>query len=58
MAERQTAVFFLYSLGWGPPGSRTPAVGGDMTRMTDAYEWHGRDLVDQQGDKVGTIEEL
>ena len=29
-----------------------------MTRITDAYEWHGRDLVDQQGDKVGTIEEL
>jgi uncharacterized protein (TIGR02271 family) len=29
-----------------------------MTGMTDAYEWHGRDLVDRQGDKVGTIEEL
>jgi uncharacterized protein (TIGR02271 family) len=29
-----------------------------MTGMTDAYEWHGRDLVDRQGDEVGTIEEL
>jgi Domain of unknown function (DUF2382)/PRC-barrel domain len=29
-----------------------------MTRMTHAYEWHGRDLVDRHGDKVGTVEEL
>jgi uncharacterized protein (TIGR02271 family) len=29
-----------------------------MTHMTHAYEWRGRELIDQQGDKVGTIEEL
>jgi uncharacterized protein (TIGR02271 family) len=29
-----------------------------MTQMTHAYEWHGRDLVDRHGDKVGTVEEL
>jgi uncharacterized protein (TIGR02271 family) len=29
-----------------------------MTQMTRAYEWHGRDLVDRHGDKVGTVEEL
>jgi uncharacterized protein (TIGR02271 family) len=29
-----------------------------MTRMTHAYEWHGRDLVDRRGEKVGTVEEL
>jgi uncharacterized protein (TIGR02271 family) len=29
-----------------------------MNQMTHAYEWHGRDLVDRHGDKVGTVEEL
>jgi uncharacterized protein (TIGR02271 family) len=29
-----------------------------MSRMTHAYEWHGRELVDRHGDKVGTVEEL
>jgi uncharacterized protein (TIGR02271 family) len=29
-----------------------------MTRMTHAYEWHGRELVDRHGDKVGTVEEI
>jgi uncharacterized protein (TIGR02271 family) len=29
-----------------------------MTQMTHAYEWRGRELVDQHGDKVGTVEEL
>jgi uncharacterized protein (TIGR02271 family) len=29
-----------------------------MTRMTHAYEWHGRDLVDRRGEKVGTVEEV
>jgi uncharacterized protein (TIGR02271 family) len=29
-----------------------------MNQMTHAYEWHGRDLVDRHGDKVGTVEEI
>src|SRR5918911_82694 len=40
------------------PIGRIPAFGGEMTQMTHAYEWHGRDLVDRHGDKVGTVEEL
>src|SRR5215216_975310 len=29
-----------------------------MTEMTDAYDWHGRELVDRHGSKIGTIMEL
>jgi uncharacterized protein (TIGR02271 family) len=29
-----------------------------MTELTHAYDWRGRDVVDADGDKVGTIEEL
>src|ERR671910_964870 len=29
-----------------------------MTQMTEAYDWRGRELVDADGDKVGTLEEL
>jgi uncharacterized protein (TIGR02271 family) len=29
-----------------------------MTEMTHAYDWHGRDLVDRHGDKVGTVVDL
>ena len=29
-----------------------------MTQMTEAYSWRGRELVDTDGDKVGTVEEL
>jgi uncharacterized protein (TIGR02271 family) len=29
-----------------------------MTQLTDAYDWRGREIVDAQGDKVGTLEEL
>jgi uncharacterized protein (TIGR02271 family) len=29
-----------------------------MTQMTEAYDWRGRDIVDSDGDKVGTLEEL
>jgi uncharacterized protein (TIGR02271 family) len=29
-----------------------------MTQVTEAYDWRGRELVDSDGDKVGTIEEL
>src|SRR5919202_3189299 len=36
----------------------SPAFGGEMNQMTHAYEWHGRDLVDRHGDKVGTVEEI
>ena len=30
----------------------------DAPGMTDAYDWHGRELLDNDGQKVGTIEEL
>ena len=29
-----------------------------MTRITEAYDWRGREIVDADGDKVGTVEEL
>ena len=29
-----------------------------MTTMTEAYTWHGRDLVGSDGDKIGTIKEI
>jgi uncharacterized protein (TIGR02271 family) len=29
-----------------------------MTQVTEAYDWRGRELLDSDGDKVGTIEEL
>jgi uncharacterized protein (TIGR02271 family) len=29
-----------------------------MTQLTHAYDWRGRELVDADGDKVGTVEEL
>jgi hypothetical protein len=29
-----------------------------MTQMTEAYDWHGRELVDADGEKVGTIAQL
>jgi len=29
-----------------------------MTQVTDAYEWRGRDVVDSDGDKIGTLEEV
>jgi uncharacterized protein (TIGR02271 family) len=29
-----------------------------MTQVTEAYEWRGRDIVDSEGDKIGTLEEV
>jgi uncharacterized protein (TIGR02271 family) len=29
-----------------------------MTQMTEAYDWRGREIVDADGDRVGTLEEL
>ena len=29
-----------------------------MTQVTEAYDWRGRDIVDADGEKVGTLEEL
>jgi uncharacterized protein (TIGR02271 family) len=29
-----------------------------MTQMTDAYEWHGRDVVGSDGEKIGTLSEV
>jgi uncharacterized protein (TIGR02271 family) len=29
-----------------------------MTEMTDAYEWRGRDIVDNDGNKIGKLEEV
>ena len=29
-----------------------------MTEMTEAYEWRGRDVVDDDGDKIGKLEEV
>jgi uncharacterized protein (TIGR02271 family) len=29
-----------------------------MTQMTEAYDWRGRQVIDSDGDKVGTLEEL
>ena len=29
-----------------------------MTEMTAAYDWRGREVVDNDGDKIGTVEEL
>jgi uncharacterized protein (TIGR02271 family) len=29
-----------------------------MTQLTDAYDWRGRQVVDNDGDKIGTLEEL
>ena len=29
-----------------------------MTQITEAYDWRGREIVDADGDKVGTVEEL
>ena len=29
-----------------------------MTRVTEAYDWRGRDIIDADGHKVGTLEEL
>src|SRR5690349_1299870 len=43
-----------------PDGSHHRLKTGEetMTQMTQAYDWRGRQLVDTDGDKVGTIEEL
>jgi uncharacterized protein (TIGR02271 family) len=29
-----------------------------MTQVTEAYDWRGREVIDADGDKVGTLEEL
>jgi uncharacterized protein (TIGR02271 family) len=29
-----------------------------MTELTDAYEWRGREIVDQDGEKIGSLEEV
>jgi uncharacterized protein (TIGR02271 family) len=29
-----------------------------MTQVTEAYEWRGREVVDSDGDKIGTLEEV
>jgi len=29
-----------------------------MTQVTDAYEWRGREVIDNDGDKIGTLEEV
>lgn len=29
-----------------------------MAQMTEAYEWRGRDVVDSDGDKIGSLEEV
>ena len=29
-----------------------------MTQLTEAYDWRGRELVDADGEKIGTVEEL
>ena len=29
-----------------------------MTQVTEAYDWRGRDIIDADGEKVGTLEEL
>ena len=29
-----------------------------MTTMTDAYTWHGRDLIGGDGEKIGTVKEI
>jgi uncharacterized protein (TIGR02271 family) len=29
-----------------------------MTQVTEAYDWRGRDIIDSDGEKVGTLEEL
>ena len=29
-----------------------------MTQVTEAYDWRGRDIIDAEGEKVGTLEEL
>jgi uncharacterized protein (TIGR02271 family) len=29
-----------------------------MTQVTEAYEWRGRDVVDSEGDKIGSLEEI
>jgi uncharacterized protein (TIGR02271 family) len=29
-----------------------------MTQVTEAYEWRGRDVVDANGDKIGSLEEV
>jgi uncharacterized protein (TIGR02271 family) len=29
-----------------------------MTQVTEAYEWRGRDVVDSDGDKIGSLEEV
>jgi uncharacterized protein (TIGR02271 family) len=29
-----------------------------MTQVTEAYDWRGREIIDADGDKVGTLEEL
>ena len=32
--------------------------GQTSTQMTEAYEWRGRTVVDRDGDKIGTLEEI
>jgi uncharacterized protein (TIGR02271 family) len=29
-----------------------------MTQVTEAYEWRGREVVDREGDKIGSLEEV
>jgi uncharacterized protein (TIGR02271 family) len=29
-----------------------------MTQVTEAYEWRGRDVIDSDGEKIGTLEEV
>ncbi len=29
-----------------------------MTQMTDAYDWHGRTLIGQDGEKIGKVDEI
>ena len=43
----------------GPKSNAQPTQGGvGMTEATHAYDWRGREIVDSDGKKIGTIEEL
>jgi uncharacterized protein (TIGR02271 family) len=41
-----------------PNGKLQPGRKLAMAQVTEAYEWRGREVVDAQGDKIGSLEEV
>src|SRR5919107_2335926 len=56
--RRRTRRGVVFRAPSGEPGTPTTRRHDAMTQITEAYDWRGRDIIDAEGEKVGTLEEL